>query len=76
MARILSLFSRGSVSQDMLAGEGTAPRLPASENTTIAGFESLAETQQTIDYALASVYQGLSGVQDLGKTQNRSGGDV
>jgi chromosome segregation ATPase len=65
MARILSLFSRGSVSQDMLAGEGTAPRLPASENTTIAGFESLAETQQTIDYALASVYQGLSGVQDL-----------
>lgn len=66
MARILSLFSRGSASQDTQTAEGLASRLQSSaDGTVIAGFESLAEAQQTIDYSLASVFQGLSGVQEL-----------
>ena len=66
MGRILSLFSRGSAPQEPLTSEETAYRQPAStDGVNIAGFESLAETQQTIDYSLASVFQGLSGVQEL-----------
>lgn len=74
MATIMSLFSRRNTAEALAGAEsvadGDAPRLGISVGTPLhtkdlAAFERLGESQQSIDFALGTVQQGLSGLHAL-----------
>lgn len=74
MATIMSLFSRRNSAEtqaeaDVVADGGAArvaaPNSAPLHTKDLAAFERLGESQQSIDFALGTVQQGLSGVQAL-----------
>lgn len=74
MATIMSLFSRRNSAEtpaeagaiaDSANGRPATPNSAPLQTRDLAAFERLGESQQSIEFALGTVQQGLSGVQAL-----------